>query len=77
MGKRQSNQKGGGVMHVQVTVREWDTIIAALRLWQKPQAHIADEDGMLADLAEEHGEALSDQDIDAMIYRLNTQPQTR
>jgi hypothetical protein len=49
-------------------------MLAALRLWQKDSAHIADGDGALADIAQKHGEALSNEDMDALILRLNCSP---
>lgn len=53
------------------TPREFDTILAALRLWQIDSAHIADGDGSLQDIATEHGEALTDEEIDRMIENMN------
>jgi predicted nucleic acid-binding protein len=61
-------------MKITVRVQEFDTIIAALRLWQRSQAHIADTDGMIAAIAEEHGEAMTNEEIDAFIEKINTQP---
>ena len=43
------------------TSRQTDTIIAALRLWQRSLAYPE------IDLAEEHGKMLSDKEIDALI----------
>lgn len=62
---------GAAVITFTVTAREFDTIVAALRLWQQDSAHIADQDGMLADISEEHGDALSKQEIDNLIERVN------
>ena len=54
-----------------VTAQERDTILAALRLWQCDSAHIADVDGSLADIAAEHGDALTDKDVDGLCERIN------
>ncbi len=43
------------------TARQTDTIIAALRLWQRSPAHPEIE------IAEEHGKMLSDKEIDLLI----------
>lgn len=56
---------------IALTAREFDTVIAALRLWQMPSAHIADGTGELADMAEENGEALTNAEIDALVERIN------
>ena len=46
---------------LKLTQSECDTIIAALRLWQRSPAYPEME------LAEEHGEALGDAEIDRLI----------
>ena len=46
---------------VELTQAECDTIIAALRLWQRSPAYPE------IDIAEEHGEALGDAEIDSLI----------
>jgi hypothetical protein len=58
-------------IHLTVTEREFDTIIAALRLWQTDGAHIADGDGSIIKLAEEHGQSLSNAEVDELIERIN------
>jgi hypothetical protein len=47
--------------HLVLTQKECDTIIAALRLWQRSPAYPEIE------LAEEHGTALGDKAIDTLI----------
>ena len=51
--------------------RDLDTILAALRLWQHDSSHIADGDGALADIASEHGDPLTNDEIDALCERIN------
>jgi hypothetical protein len=51
--------------------KEFDTVIASLRLWQRSAAHIADQHGTIADIAEEHGDALTFTEIDDLIERIN------
>jgi hypothetical protein len=46
---------------IKLTHAECDTIIAALRLWQRSPAYPE------IDIAEEHGESLGDAEIDALI----------
>jgi hypothetical protein len=46
---------------IKLTQAERDTIIAALRLWQRSPAYPE------IDIAEEHGQALGDAEIDALI----------
>jgi hypothetical protein len=46
---------------VKLTQAECDTIIAALRLWQRSPAYPE------IDIAEDHGEALGDSEIDLLI----------
>lgn len=54
---------------VKLTQAECDTIIAALRLWQRAPAYPEIE------LSEEHGEALGDTEIDTLIEeKLNSEP---
>jgi hypothetical protein len=50
---------------LKISLTELDTIIAALRLWQRSPAYPEIE------IAEEHGEMLSDDAIDALIERIN------
>ena len=47
------------------TPAETDTLIAALRMWQRIPAYPE------LDLASEHGEPISDAEIDDMIERIN------
>lgn len=54
-----------------VTRREFDTILAALRLSQHDSAWIADGDGMIRNIAEEHGDALTNAEINALCEKLN------
>jgi len=51
--------------------REVDVILAALRLWQHDSAHIADGDGELIGMASEHGESLTNDEIDKLCERIN------
>lgn len=60
---------------IEVSQREFDTIIAALRMWQ---ADVTDsmtpEEGVpadFADIAMEHGDALTSKAIDRLIARIN------
>jgi len=59
-----------------VTAREWDTIIAALRLWQSmlPHNSVPDPDQLewMQALAKEHGAPLNSSEIDKLVYDLNT-----
>jgi hypothetical protein len=57
--------------HISITEREHATILAALRLWQKDAAHIADGDGSIIAIAEETGVPLTDREIDALCERIN------
>ena len=59
------------MLQLHVTPEEFDTILAGLRLWQRPEAHIADVDGALADIAQENGDPLTNEQIDALCERLN------
>ena len=56
---------------VKFTQQEFDTVIASLRLWQHDSAHIADGDGAIMDIAEDHGQALCPIEIDELIERVN------
>ena len=54
-----------------VTRREFDSILAGLRLSMHDSAWIADGDGMIRAIAEEHGDALTNEEIDALCQKLN------
>lgn len=56
---------------ISVTEREHTTILAALRLWQRDAAHIADGDGSIIAIAEEAGASLSNEEIDTLCERIN------
>jgi hypothetical protein len=58
-------------MKINVSSRELDTILAALRLWQRESAHIADGDGGILEIAEEHGDSLTNADVNELCERLN------
>jgi len=60
---------------VHLDLSELDTVVAALRLWQHESSHIADGDGALADMASEHGDALTNKEIDALCERINFSPE--
>ena len=65
-------QKRGNMKAVKLTQAECDTIIAALRLWQRAPAYPEIE------ISEEHGEALGDTEIDTLIEeKLNGDAKTR
>ena len=54
-------------MHIQVTDREFDTILAALRYWRR-----RDDDRLPEfDIAKCNGKPLSDGEIDALCERIN------
>ena len=61
----------GQPIALNVTVQERDTILAALRLWQCDSTHIADTDGSIADIATEHGDALTVKRVDKLCERIN------
>jgi hypothetical protein len=63
------------VIRAEFTPREWDTVLAALRLWQHDSAHIADGDGALADMAQEHGDPLTNEEVDDLCERINCPPE--
>ena len=54
---------------IEVTVRERDVILAALRLWQTAVVENLPSDILL--IAENNGERLSDEAIDALCERIN------
>jgi hypothetical protein len=54
-----------------VTRREFDSILAALRLSQHDSAWIADGDGMIRAIASEYGDPLTNEEIDALCEKLN------
>lgn len=55
---------------LRVSTREFDAILAALRFWQRERE---DKGEMpMADIAEEHGKALSITGIDDLCQRINT-----
>ena len=57
--------------HHRITRRELDAILAGLRLSQCGSAWIADGDGSIIAIASEHGDALTNEEIDALCERLN------
>jgi hypothetical protein len=65
------------VMHLDLT--EFDTILAALRFWQKANGQCrngavvidCEEYQAIAEIASEHGEPLTPTDIDALCERIN------
>jgi hypothetical protein len=65
-----------GFVAVRVSAREYDTIIAALRMWQSDVTdEMTDDEGIPADFAEialEHGNALTSEEIDALIERVQS-----
>jgi hypothetical protein len=65
------------VVTVLLDASEIDTVLAALRLWQIDSAHIADGTGALADMSEEHGDALSKTQIDDLCERINFAPEAQ
>jgi hypothetical protein len=58
-------------IRAEFSAREWDTVLAALRLWQTESAHIADGAGFIASIAEEHGDPLTNAEVDRLIERIN------
>lgn len=62
-------------LKISVTAREHATILAALRLWQRDAAHIADGDGSIIAIAEEAGVPLSNKEIDVLCERINSTSQ--
>jgi hypothetical protein len=61
---------------MELTKRQRDTVIAALRYWQ---AEVTDEmtetEGIpidFADIALEHGNALTSEEIDKLVYKFNS-----
>jgi hypothetical protein len=56
---------------VVLLARELDTVLPALRLWQKEDAHTADYAGAILELAEEHGDALTNDEIHGLCERIN------
>jgi hypothetical protein len=67
--------KADKLVVVTLGAREVDTILASLRLWQHESSHIADGDGALADMASEHGEALTKTEIDGLCEAINFSPE--
>jgi hypothetical protein len=55
----------------QISSRELDTIIAALRWWERSRGAAIEKEPMLLDIAEEHGAPLTDAEIDTLIERVN------
>lgn len=56
-----------------VSMRELDTILAALRFWQREQHTVIDRE--LLAIAGEHGRALDEDEIDALCTRINFAPE--
>lgn len=56
-----------------VSVRELDTVLAALRLWQREHLEVLDRE--LLAIAGEHGRALDEDEIDALCVRINFAPE--
>lgn len=56
-----------------VSVRELDTVLAALRFWQRELPVVFDRE--LLAIAGEHGRALDDDEIDALCVRINFAPE--
>jgi hypothetical protein len=73
------------VIRAEFTHREWDTVLATLRHWQQDRTRIESLgmdstcDGTLEyaqwQLATEHGESLTDEDIDKLCERINCSPE--
>lgn len=64
---------GEPALSLAVSVRELDTILAALRLWQREQDTLHDRE--LLAIAGEHGRALDNDEIDALCVRINFAPE--
>jgi hypothetical protein len=64
------------MIRMEVTEREYDTILAALRMWQADVTDTMTEDEGIpadfADIALEHGDALTSAEIDALIDRVQS-----
>lgn len=56
-----------------LSMRELDTVLAALRFWQREQDVVTDRE--LLAIAGEHGRALDDNEIDALCVRINFAPE--
>lgn len=56
-----------------VSMRELDTILAALRFWQRELPVVLDPE--LHDIASEHGRALDEDEIDALCTRITFAPE--
>jgi hypothetical protein len=69
--RRRPNRNRPHRAKVVLLARELDTVLAALRLWQKQDAHTADYDGAILEFAEEHGDALTNDEIDDLCERIN------
>lgn len=77
--EKEANHK----MHVEISVREWDTILAALRFWQvaadQESAGSVEIDGEQYDsicaIAREHGSHLLCGEIDKLCERINGSPE--
>ena len=55
-----------------LTPREFDTILAALRLFQRPQAWLANYgDVDITDIATEHGDIMTSEEVDELCERHN------
>jgi hypothetical protein len=64
-------------IHAEFTPREWDTVLAALRLWQQDNDAVETHDvhGELLELAREHGEPLDNVEVDKLCERINCPPE--
>jgi hypothetical protein len=65
------------VIRAEFTPREWDTVLAALRLWQQDNDAVETHEihGELLELAREHGKPLDNVEIDTLIERINCSPE--
>lgn len=58
-----------------ISDREFDTIVAALRYWQSEVTDdMTETEGIpidFADIALEHGDALTSKEIDSLVFKLN------
>jgi DNA polymerase III delta subunit len=60
-----------GFISIRVSAREFDTILAALRLYQEHEpGEIRTE---VQEMASEHGKALTNEEIDALCERINNE----
>jgi hypothetical protein len=56
---------------ISFTEREHASILAALRLWQRDAAHVANGDGSILGIAEEAGNPLTNKEVDELCERIN------